>query len=160
MAITPFALATTQKTTAKKTTASKSTAKKTTTHVASKSRHGKRTMARKKSWKSRGQQAISTDRAREIQEALIREHYLDGEPTGVWDARTQAACRKYQGDNGWQTKVLPDSRLLIKLGLGPDHSKVLNPKTAAVGPLESISEPGGSSERSTQDIEPATASIR
>ncbi len=26
---------------------------------------------------------------------------------------------KYQTDNGWQSKITPDSRALIKLGLGP-----------------------------------------
>lgn len=73
-------------------------------------------------------------RVREIQSALIRAHYLTGEPSGVWDARSQEAMRRYQADNGWQTKVLPDSRALIRLGLGPDHSKVINPKTAATSP--------------------------
>ena len=29
---------------------------------------------------------------------------------------------RYQADNGWQTKVAPDSRALIKLGLGPNYS--------------------------------------
>src|SRR5690242_21515509 len=73
-------------------------------------RHGKR----KTSWKKKGQQGIKPERAMEIQQALIREKYLTGEPTGVWDARTQAALVKFQGDNGWQTKVVPDSRALIK----------------------------------------------
>jgi hypothetical protein len=88
-------------------------------------RHGKR----KASWKRHGQQAIQPERATAIQQALIREHYLSGEPTGVWDARTQAALVKYQADNGWQTKVVPDSRALIKLGLGPNYSSenLLNP---------------------------------
>jgi hypothetical protein len=26
---------------------------------------------------------------------------------------------KLQADNGWQTKIVPDSRAIIKLGLGP-----------------------------------------
>jgi peptidoglycan hydrolase-like protein with peptidoglycan-binding domain len=77
---------------------------------------------RRASWKKKGQQSIKPDRALEIQQALIREHYLTGEPTGVWDARTQAALVKYQGDHGWQTKEVPDSRALIKLGLGPNYS--------------------------------------
>ena len=85
-------------------------------------RHGHRHGKRHASWKKKGQQSIKSDRAMEIQQALIREHYLNGEPTGVWDARTQAALVKYQGDNGWQTKVVPDSRALIKLGLGPNYS--------------------------------------
>jgi len=38
---------------------------------------------------------------------------------------------RYQSANGWQTKSLPDSRALIKLGLGPDHKNLLNPDTAA-----------------------------
>ncbi len=89
----------------------------------------------------RGQQAIQEERAREIQTALIREHYLDGEPTGVWDQRTQTAMAKFQADNGWQTKVLPDSRALIKLGLGPKNDGLLNPETAATPTAFSIASP-------------------
>lgn len=88
-------------------------------------RHGKSKhhRAKKSSWKRHGQQGIAPDRALAIQEALIREHYLTGEPSGVWDAGTQAALVRYQGDHGWQTKVVPDSRALIKLGLGPNYSQ-------------------------------------
>ncbi|MBI2677221.1 MAG: peptidoglycan-binding protein [Candidatus Koribacter versatilis] len=97
------------------------------------SRHSKtKHVARRGAWKRHGQQGIKEDRARDIQTALIREHYLDGEASGVWDTRTQAAMQKFQADNGWQTKVLPDSRALIKLGLGPDHAGLLNPETAAI----------------------------
>lgn len=84
----------------------------------------------KKSKKKRGQQAIDSTRTREIQEALIREHYMQGEPSGTWDATTQAAMQKYQADNGWQSKTTPDSRALIKLGLGPNHDHLLNPESA------------------------------
>src|ERR1051325_7229971 len=85
-------------------------------------RHGHYKGKRKASWKKKGQQGINPERATEIQQALIREKYLTGEPTDTWDARTQAALVKYQSDNGWQTKVVPDSRALIKLGLGPNYS--------------------------------------
>lgn len=93
-------------------------------HTSSRHRRGRKT-----SWKRKGQQRIDADRTREIQQALIREKYLSGEPTGVWDSRSQAAMTRYQADNGWQSKVTPDSRALIKLGLGPDYSKeqLLNP---------------------------------
>src|SRR5579875_261790 len=67
----------------------------------------------------RGQRAMASSRVEQIQAALIREHYLTGEPNGDWNDETQAAMRKYQADNGWQTKLLPDARALIKLGLGP-----------------------------------------
>lgn len=88
-------------------------------------KHGHHKSKRKASWKKKGQQGINDERATEIQQALIREKYLTGEPTGSWDSRTQAALVKYQGDNGWQTKVVPDSRALIKLGLGPNYSAEL-----------------------------------
>lgn len=62
---------------------------------------------------------MPSERAMEIQTALIQKGYLVGEPTGIWDASSIAAMQKLQGDNGWQTKITPDSRALIKLGLGP-----------------------------------------
>ena len=79
-----------------------------------------------------GQRQIDSGRATEIQAALIREHYLDGEPTGQWDATTEAAMRKMQADNGWQTKITPDSRALIKLGLGPNHSSDLGASSVSM----------------------------
>lgn len=82
----------------------------------------------------RGQQKIDKQRATEIQEALIREHYLDGKPTGAWDQKTQSALQRYQADNGWQSKNIPDSRALIKLGLGPDQQHLLNPESAMTTP--------------------------
>ncbi len=88
-----------------------------------------------------GQQSIEPERARQIQQALIREHYLSGEPTGNWDAATIAAMQKYQADNGWQTRLMPDSRALKKLGLGPDYSTAINARSstfAAPPPISTI----------------------
>ncbi len=106
--------------------ATKRTSSNASVHSSShKSRtHGKKTA------KKRGQQAIDGDRARAIQQALIREHYMQGEPSGTWDAATQAAMQRYQTDQGWQAKTTPDSRALIKLGLGPSHDHLLNPESA------------------------------
>lgn len=87
----------------------------------------------------RGQQAIAPERATQIQEALIREGYLTGAPSGEWDTQTKAAMVKFQSDNGWQTKLTPDSRALKKLGLGPDYSNALNAKTAIFSPPPPIS---------------------
>jgi len=61
---------------------------------------------------------MDTERATQIQTALIKQGYLSGEPSGVWDSQSIAAMQKLQSDNGWQTKITPDSRALIKLGLG------------------------------------------
>jgi peptidoglycan hydrolase-like protein with peptidoglycan-binding domain len=82
------------------------------------------------SHKVQGQRGIDSERAREIQTALIKQNYMSGEPSGQWDAGTQAAMQKFQADNGWQTKLTPDSRALIKLGLGPDQAGTL-PATAS-----------------------------
>jgi hypothetical protein len=66
-----------------------------------------------------GQRGIAPERATQIQTALIRQKYLTGSPSGQWDADTESAMQKYQADHGWQTKLTPDSRALIALGLGP-----------------------------------------
>ena len=97
---------------------------------------------RKATWKRHGQQQITSDRAREIQEALIREHYLDGQPNGVWDNRTTEAMRRFQAAQGWQSKVVPDSRALIKLGLGPSHENDLNPDLMGDGSFTPLRAPG------------------
>jgi len=62
---------------------------------------------------------MPTERATEIQTALIKQGYLKGDPTGAWDPQTVSAMEKLQADNGWQSRITPDARALIKLGLGP-----------------------------------------
>lgn len=84
-----------------------------------------------KTKKVRGQQAIQGDRARQIQTALIRQGYMKGEPSGVWDQPTKDAMTRFQADHGWQTKTLPDSRALIQLGLGPNHQDAINGKAVS-----------------------------
>jgi peptidoglycan hydrolase-like protein with peptidoglycan-binding domain len=69
----------------------------------------------------RHEAGMEPERATEIQQALIKNGYMGGEPSGVWDSRSASAMQKFQGDNGWQTKITPDSRALIKLGLGPQQ---------------------------------------
>jgi hypothetical protein len=70
--------------------------------------------------KVQSQRTIDDERATQIQEALMKAGYLSGSPSGHWDAASIAAMTKVQADNGWQTKLVPDSRALIKLGLGPN----------------------------------------
>jgi len=107
----------------KKSPTSGNTSAHSSTHKGKKTR---RTASRR----PRGQQKIDSQRALEIQEALIHEHYLTGKPTGVWNDETQRAMQRYQADNNWQSKTTPDARALIKLGLGPDHQHLLNPESA------------------------------
>ncbi len=76
-------------------------------------------------------QGISPERATQIQNALIKAGYMTGTPSGTWDAPTQAAMEKLQADNGWQTKLVPDSRAIIKLGLGSSSSSAATSETPA-----------------------------
>ena len=85
---------------------------------------------------------MPTERATQIQTALIQQGYLSGEPTGRWDDQTISAMQKLQGDMGWQTKITPDSRALIKLGLGPN----------AAAPIPGADVASGDSKSSTQDF--------
>ena len=109
----------------------------TRTHRSSAGTHGRgsqklaKSHKQAKSHKLHGQQAIDANRVTQIQQALIREHYLNGEANGEWDAPTQAAMQKYQSAQGWQTRLMPDSRALKKLGLGPDYSGAINAKDSS-----------------------------
>jgi hypothetical protein len=114
------------------------------------SRKGKR--GKRINWRNR-QEKMDSERVRQLQAALIREHYLTGEPTGVWDQRSQNAMMKLQSENGWQTKVIPDSRALIKLGLGPSNDHLLNPDSAITSPLQ----PGSAMQHSSPVSTPASA---
>jgi len=40
--------------------------------------------------------------------SVDREHYLSGEATGTWNQASEEAMRRYQADNGWQSKEVPD----------------------------------------------------
>jgi peptidoglycan hydrolase-like protein with peptidoglycan-binding domain len=86
----------------------------------------------KSTTKPAAQRGIDDSRATQIQTSLIKSGYLSGQASGHWDAGTEAAMQKFQSDNGWQTKLVPDSRAIIKLGLGPaQDSNLANPATIA-----------------------------
>jgi hypothetical protein len=120
------------------------------THHSSASHHSSKRVTKTAS-RSHGQHGIDEERTVAIQSALIREHYLAGEPTGVWDQQSKDAMLRYQAANGWQTRITPDSRALIKLGLGPDHKGLLNPETAnfpsphELG-VDTTTQPGGAAD--------------
>jgi hypothetical protein len=104
--------------------------------------------------KLQSQRTIDDQRATEIQTALIKAGYLSGEPSGHWDAASETAMGKLQADNGWQTKLVPDSRALIKLGLGPASAS----PTALATPGSAVSSgnsasPGDSSTFLAQSVQ-------
>jgi peptidoglycan hydrolase-like protein with peptidoglycan-binding domain len=61
---------------------------------------------------------LQPERVQEIQQALIREGYLQGDASGQWDPRTRDAMLRYQTMNGFPPTGLPEAKSLMKLGLG------------------------------------------
>lgn len=137
----------------KKTTSHKSASAKSSNSAKTHSTSSKK-RSRKKSSRVRGQQKIDSARAQEIQQALIREHYLTGEASGTWNQASEDAMRKYQADHGWQSKQVPDSRALISLGLGPSKDHLLNPESAMTTAPE---RPKSESVPTTSRTAPATS---
>jgi peptidoglycan hydrolase-like protein with peptidoglycan-binding domain len=89
--------------------------------------------------KPAGQRTIDDARATQIQSSLIKSGYLSGTASGHWDSQTESAMQKFQEDNGWQTKLIPDSRAIIKLGLGPAHASGISSTSSTVAAPESSS---------------------
>lgn len=75
------------------------------------------------------QQQPTSDRYREIQQALIDKGFLEGEPSGQWDATTVAAFKKFELSQNLRDDGKIDSMALIALGLGPSRTQ-----TASVTP--------------------------
>jgi hypothetical protein len=80
------------------------------------------------------QRGIDDARAAQIQASLIKSGYLTGAASGHWDAPTEAAMQRFQSDNGWQTKLIPDSRAIIKLGLGPSQDSSQSTSASGTSP--------------------------
>ncbi|MFZ3216099.1 MAG: peptidoglycan-binding domain-containing protein [Candidatus Acidiferrales bacterium] len=84
------------------------------------------------------QKAPTPERISEIQSALARGGYYQGEPNGKWDSNTVAALQKFQNDNGLSSSGKIDAPSLQKLGLGSstagvDAPKPLPPSGSAAG---------------------------
>jgi peptidoglycan hydrolase-like protein with peptidoglycan-binding domain len=77
------------------------------------------------------QKAPTADRITEIQSALTRGGYYQGDPNGKWDSNTVAAVEKFQSANGIDSNGKLDAPTLQKLGLGSDIAGVSAPKPVA-----------------------------
>jgi hypothetical protein len=108
---------------------------------------------KKKHHNGRGptQKAPTPDRISEIQSALSRDGYYQGDPNGRWDANTVAAVEKFQSSHGIEGTGKLDAPTLQKLGLGSDIAGVSAPR-----PLASTST-GAGSPTSQSTSSPATA---
>jgi len=90
----------------------------------------KRTSHKRKHYSKRQptQKAPTSDRISEIQSALSREGYYQGDPNGELDSNTVAALQKFQSANGLDASGKLDAPTLQKLGLGSDIAGVAAPK--------------------------------
>jgi hypothetical protein len=103
--------------------------------------HSKRKYSARSSRARRAAIRMKASRIEEIQQALIREGYLTGEPSGSWDATTHVAMQRYQQANNFSPTGLPDAKSLMKLGLGPhalpeDLQPAATAQAAASGPAQ------------------------
>jgi len=103
------------------------------TSTAKSSKH-KKSRKSSRSTKMRLPKAPTPDRISEIQSALSRGGYYDGEPTGKWDSKTVSALQNFQSANNLDVSGKIDAPSLQKLGLGSDIAGVSAPKTVAPGP--------------------------
>jgi hypothetical protein len=72
------------------------------------------------------QAAPSSDRYKEIQEALISKGYLQGPSNGIWDQNSMNAMSKFQTDQKLEPTGKITAKALIDLGLGPKDGSTPN----------------------------------
>lgn len=81
----------------------------------------KQPVAHSVTWRNR-QMAPSSDRYKEIQQALVAKGYLQVEQaTGVWDQNSVDALKRFQLAQNLDASGKINSLSLIALGLGPKH---------------------------------------
>lgn len=113
-------------------TASKSSTKKPSTHAKTTTKSGKTSKTGTKrgkgsrsasasTWRSR-QLAPTPERYKEIQSALAHRGYLKKDASGVWDADSTDALKRFQQDQSLEASGKLNSLSLIALGLGPKHT--------------------------------------
>jgi peptidoglycan hydrolase-like protein with peptidoglycan-binding domain len=83
---------------------------------------------RRRHYREPTQKAPTPDRISEIQSALARNGFYEGDPNGKWDANTVSAMRNFQSANGLESTGKIDALTLQKLGLGSDIAGVSAPK--------------------------------
>jgi hypothetical protein len=74
------------------------------------------------------QKAPTPDRIAEIQSALAKQGFYQGDTNGKWDSNTVAALQKFQSANNLDASGKLDAGSLQKLGLGSSTAG-LNPPT-------------------------------
>ena len=113
---------------------STASAHKAGTTTKSASTGGKKTPAKKVSWRNR-QAAPTPDRYREIQGALAAKGFLKPEDaTGSWNQTSSDALKRFQTEQNLESSGKINSLSLIALGLGPHHDTAPAPKAPTQPP--------------------------
>jgi len=77
-------------------------------------------------WRTR-QTSPTTDRYKEIQDALVVKGYLHSEDAnGAWGTASAEALKEFQAEQALETTGKINSLSLIALGLGPKHDSISN----------------------------------
>lgn len=74
-----------------------------------------------RTWQTRQQQP-SPERIRDIQDALIKRGYMQGEADGTWGTSTTEALKRFQQDQNITADGKLSSLSIIGLGLGPKRT--------------------------------------
>jgi peptidoglycan hydrolase-like protein with peptidoglycan-binding domain len=90
--------------------------------------HKKKSSSHHRSRREPFQKAPTNQRISEIQSALSRSGYYQGDANGKWDSNTVAALQKFQSENNLNPSGKLDATSLQKLGLGSSTAG-LNPPT-------------------------------
>lgn len=98
------------------------------THKSSTTSKKKKSSHHRSSRREPFQKAPTPDRISEIQTALSRGGYFEGQPNGKWDSNTISAMQKFQSANGLNSSGKIDATTLQKLGLGSSTAGVDAPK--------------------------------
>ncbi len=90
--------------------------------------HRKKKSSHHRSRREPFQKAPTPDRISEIQSALAKQGFYQGDTNGKWDGNTVAALQKFQSANNLDASGKLDAGSLQKLGLGSSTAG-LNPPT-------------------------------
>ena len=83
-------------------------------------------------WRNR-QAAPTTDRYKEIQDALVAKGYLQpDDANGKWDSASVEALKRFQAEQSIDSTGKINSLSLIALGLGPKYDSAPTPKPSEV----------------------------
>jgi peptidoglycan hydrolase-like protein with peptidoglycan-binding domain len=96
----------------------------------------KKSYARKKTSRVRGQAVPTPERIGEIQSALAKSGAYQGDPSGKWDDNTAQAMKHFQQVNGLSPTGKLNAPTLQKLGLGSEVAGRAAPRPEApVSPM-------------------------